>query len=154
MPINCFEFRVCRAGEPCNCSRIGARAATQYNVDWLRRCSRNPAVLSTLRGLASAGKSLSDNESLFRLIAGKIASGELRVCQGQIAVAAGGDPGTDANVPDSKPFPFTPKSKTSSGSALRPNENDPQTLPDDLNAAAQAAALTSAANQGAPFCPE
>ena len=156
MPINCFEFQVCRAGEPCNCNRTGVKAATLYNVGWLKRCARNPTVLSAFRGVAKAsGKSLLDNESLFRFMAGQIASGELRVCQ-RLTAGASGDPGqaSNANASIAKPFPFSPKPKASTIGSWQPPQNDPQTLPDDLDAAAQAAALSSAATQAAPFCPE
>ncbi len=154
MPINCYEFQLCRASEACGCKQKAGNAASLYSADWLRRSIRNPAVLTALRGVAKTGGTIPmDNESIVRLIAGQIASGQLRVCQTQSAKSgAAGDPGTTAAKESSKPFPFEPKPKTSSPSPQ--SASDPPTLPENTDAAAQAAALSSAANQGAPFCPE
>lgn len=156
MPVNCFEFQICRAGEPCNCSQIRAKAASLYNADWLRRSCGNPSVLAALRGLArTAGTTVSDNESVVKLIAGQIASGQLRICQRQTAGPAGDPGGPSSTAPGAgKPFPFTPETKSTSGSSSQSSENDSPTMPEDMDATAQAAALNSAANQGAPFCPE
>lgn len=157
MPINCYEFQLCRAAESCNCKQASIQKAPLYTADWLRRCVRNPSVLMALRGIGkSSGGKLSDNEGIIKLIAGQIASGELRVCQGQNAVSnAAGDPGSAASqaAGSNKPFPFNPRPKTAPQS-LSSNDSDGPGLADNLDGAAQAAALNAAASQGAPFCPE
>ena len=118
MPINCYEFQVCRGSDNCSCKLASTQRASLYNADWLRRCVRNPAVLMALRGLAkSGGTSLLDNESVINAIAGQIASGQLRVCQGQTAGSGrANDPGSTSSQADgsaSKPFPFTPRFENS-----------------------------------------
>jgi len=157
MPINCYEFQICRGSDNCSCKLVSAQKASLYNADWLRRSVRNPAVLMALRGIAKTGGiSLSDNESVINLVAGQIASGQLRVCQGQTAASGrANDPGSTSSQAGgpSKPFPFTPRSKTAATSS-QPSQNDPQSLPDDLDGSTQAGVLNSAANRGTPFCAE
>jgi len=158
MPINCFEFQLCRANENCGCKQSNVQKSL-YNTDWLRRSSRNPAVLASLRALANnGGMSLSDNESIIKLIGAQIASGQLRVCQGQtVAFGRSNDPGAGARSQEdtpSKPFPFTPRPKTAATTSSQPGQNDPQTFSDDSDSATQAGVLNSAATQGTPFCAE
>jgi len=158
VPINCYEFQVCRAGEPCNCKQTGTRQAT-YGADWLKRCSRNPMVLQGLRSLANtSGINISDSESIIRFVASQLTAGTLRVCQKQGANWGGGsgDPGSGGSPAEDtgKPFPFTGASSKPSSASSRSTESDPPTLSDSLDGAAQAAVLNSAAKDGAPFCPE
>lgn len=157
MPVNCYEFQLCRASESCNCKHKSIQRASLYTAEWLRRCTRNPLAMGALRGVvAGNGTRLSDNDSLIKLIAAQIASGQLRVCQGQNAGGgAAADPGSASQTDgsSSKPFPFTPRPKQTSSSALS-NDNEPQSLSENLDGAAQAAVLNAAAAQGVPFCPE
>jgi hypothetical protein len=53
---------------------------------------------------------------------------------------------------DKSPDPLPPQPGAPVGST-RSEEPEPATLPPDLNAVVQAAALTAAAASGAPFCP-
>lgn len=158
MPVNCYEFQLCRASESCNCKQKSIQRVSLYTEDWLRRCIRNPLVIGALRGvITERGTRVSDNASLIKLIASQIASGQLRVCQHQDSDSgnngAAGSASSQGDAPSSKPFPFTPRPKQTSSPALS-NDNEPQSLPDNLDGAAQAAALNAAAAQGAPFCPE
>ena len=164
MPFDCFGLFLCRSTERCTCMQsnaFGAALKTPAQAEeWLRRFAANPASIRGLREVASkcvpASVNQTDSGALVKLIAQQISSGQLRICSPRLSGPASGDPASSAATPavDSKPFPLGDLKKRASAQSYSSTAPDPNTLPDNLDAQAQAAALTSAASQGQPICPE
>ncbi|HZS56844.1 MAG TPA: hypothetical protein VFA65_20735 [Bryobacteraceae bacterium] len=134
------------------------RSAAQTE-EWLRKLTQNSLTMTGLRDVATrsghASVNLMDNGAVVKLIAQQICSGQLRVCStSTFGRAGGGDPGQSAAATDSKPFPLGDLKKKQASSSSTDHPPDANTFSDNLDGQAQAAALTSAASQGQPFCPQ
>jgi hypothetical protein len=128
--------------------------------EWLRKLTQSPMTMTGLRDLAAkfGQKSVNvmDNGAVVKLIAQQICFGQLRICSTGTFSGVAGDPGNRAAAAeaDSKPFPLSDLKRRQTSSSQSDHPPDTNTFSDDLDGQAQAAALTSAASQGQPFCPE
>jgi hypothetical protein len=123
---------------------------------WLASRSANPLVILSMRQVAfdrghDRLRRLNDQD-VIKAIAWEVASGALRLCDRNWETPrfVGTTTGVTDDV-DDKPFPIQERTKTVTSAP--PPPADPPTLP-DVNVQAQAAALSSAAAQGVPFCAE
>jgi hypothetical protein len=109
-------------------------------------------------GLGSCLSRMSD-ETVIHLVAGLVGSGRLHVHSQpwRAEIAGGGTQISDvAGASAAAPaFPLSDRKSSGPSASSGPaaNEGDP-TLPDDTDYSAQAAALTAAASEGQPFCPQ
>lgn len=171
MPFNCFGLYLCRANEPCTCmqtTQLGSMFKSPAQAEqWLQMFSRNGLTMMGLRDVAAkcglGSANTSDNGSILKVLALQIYSGHLRVCSmGGMGGSAGigGSMGSSARSgttagggEDSKPFPISERKKPASSTPDEPPP-DPSTFADDPDGSTQASALTAAAADGQPFCPE
>jgi hypothetical protein len=124
---------------------------------WLEPLSRSFMGMRSLRAVIAAQASGRDsfrlsNQEILNEVSQLLSSGRLHVHSASPR-RSGGSSGSAAPA-ESKPVlvaPSKPRSGPSAGPALT---SDQPTFGSPVDASAQAAALTSAASEGKPFCPE
>lgn len=144
------EWRLCRQGECVDCQPLRLRDKTLAR-QWLQQFRIKPLYMAKLRGLVfesfGMGRTSSMTEDdVIDQIANDLSSGQLMVCPQIIRVRSG----HSAPAPDAVPFPLSERKSRTPDVAASPLA-DPPTL-SDVNSELQAATLTTAAAEGAPFC--
>jgi hypothetical protein len=125
-------------------------------LDLLRRSKSDiwaQASLRTVVAKRSAPTTLTrlNDDQILEAVADLIASGELVLVRtGDHAAGRKGDTVLAGGAKSAAPPPPPPRPASQSSSP--PPPVDPKVFPANVNAAAQAAAMQQAAQQGAPFC--
>ena len=132
----------------------GAMGADRISAEWLQQFKQNPSKMAAMRSLlldehsAWQISSLSDDQ-VIEQVTGLISSAQLHIhAQPEDVVASTGA----TPEPPVVPFPLSQRRRPEPEADPAPVK-DPPTF-SDIDGSAQAAALTAAAADGKPFCPE